>query len=141
VAVGRLVRFDDVRGYGFIAQAGGGEDVFVHANDLGEQRHLFRPGVRVAYDVEEGERGPKVSSIRVLDDDLSDPTPRTTGSAGRARASTGDDDMCDVLGVGELTSAVTDVLLENVPELTGKQILEIRRHVVNLCRSHGWVEG
>jgi hypothetical protein len=33
------------------------------------------------------------------------------------------------------------VLLEHVPDLTGKQILAIRRHVVELSRSHGWVEG
>src|SRR5690349_24044937 len=69
VAVGRILRFDEVRGYGFIAPSGGGEDVFVHANDFGSQRDLVHPGTRVEYEVEEGERGLKVSTVRILDPD------------------------------------------------------------------------
>src|SRR5262245_18883233 len=46
VAVGRIVRFDDVRGYGFIAPSTGGDDVFVHANDFGEQRPLVQAGLK-----------------------------------------------------------------------------------------------
>ena len=34
---GKMLRFDEVRGYGFIVPDDGNEDVFVHANDLLEE--------------------------------------------------------------------------------------------------------
>jgi cold shock CspA family protein len=146
-AVGRITRFDDIRGYGFIAPSGGGEDVFVHANDFGDQRHLVRPGVRVEYEEEAGERGLKVASVRILE------TPTTTpvSTAGRRRvdgdtrqgaAAGGDDDaMCDVLTPDEFTAEVTEMLIRHAPSLTGAQITQVRDRLVNQARSHGWVEG
>ncbi|MEK8173960.1 cold shock domain-containing protein [Streptomyces sp. M19] len=54
MATGSIIRFDDLRGYGFIAPAAGGEDIFFHANDFGEQRRMVRPGLTVDYEVTEG---------------------------------------------------------------------------------------
>ncbi|MDG4785169.1 cold shock domain-containing protein [Micromonospora sp. WMMD1102] len=67
MASGKLLRFDEVRGYGFIAPDSGGEDVFVHANDFGEEKHLIQPGMRLEYEVEHGERGLKAAAIRIVD--------------------------------------------------------------------------
>ncbi|WP_433044110.1 cold-shock protein [Dactylosporangium sp. CS-033363] len=147
---GRILRFDEVRGYGFIAPNAGGEDVFVHANDFGEQRHLVHPGMRVEYEVEEGERGLKVSTVRILDS----PPPRrehtrTTAAAtapftpvtDRAGVPAGDDDgLCDVLSSREFTAEVTELLIQHVPTLTGAQIAQARQHLAAFARSHGWVE-
>jgi CspA family cold shock protein len=131
VAVGRILRFDEVRGYGFIAPSNGGEDVFVHASDFGDQRHLVHPGVRVEYEVEEGDRGLKVATVRIVD---------TPAPVVRRTPVPEDDGECDVLAPREFTAEVTEVLVQHVPSLTGGQIAQIRSHLVDYARSHGWVE-
>jgi CspA family cold shock protein len=148
VETGRILRFDEVRGYGFIAPNAGGEDVFVHANDFGEQRHLVHPGMRVEYEVEEGERGLKVSTVRIVDAAPSRREHSRTTATSTAPftpvegpGGTGEDDgLCDVLSSREFTAEVTELLIQHVPTLTGAQIAQARQHLVSFARSHGWVE-
>ncbi|MGI5242413.1 cold-shock protein [Dactylosporangium sp. CA-139066] len=136
---GRILRFDEVRGYGFIAPNAGGEDVFVHANDFGDQRHLVHPGMRVEYEVEEGERGLKVASVRILDSPA--PSRRAPASPFASAPTPHEDDgLCDVLSSREFTAEVTELLIQHVPSLTGSQIAQARQHLVQFARSHGWVE-
>jgi cold shock CspA family protein len=63
MAVGKVVRFDERRGFGFIAPLGGREDVFLHVNDLLIPESLVRPGAMLEFDIDEGERGYKASNI------------------------------------------------------------------------------
>ncbi len=72
---GKVVRFDEVRGYGFIAPDGGGEDVFVHANVLGDDKYVFGPGLRVEFEATESDRGPKAHTVYLLPDRGPAPTP------------------------------------------------------------------
>jgi CspA family cold shock protein len=65
---GKVVRFDEVRGYGFIAPDGGGEDVFVHANVLGDDKYVIGPGLRVEFEATDGDRGPKAYAVHLLND-------------------------------------------------------------------------
>jgi CspA family cold shock protein len=143
MATGTILRFDDVRGYGFIEPADGSEDVFVHANDFGESRHMVRPGLRVQYEVARSDRGPKVATVSLL---APSPEPRRNASALPSPAIAAvpqpeDEEVCDVLSARDLGSAITELLIEHVPALTGAQISEIRNHFTVLARSHGWVEG
>lgn len=149
MAVGRVIRFDGVRGYGFIAPEHGGEDVFLHANDLLVPESFVRSGTRVTFDIEEGDRGPKASSVQLVE---GAPTAMTLTHAGRSQVpssvqapasgfQSGEEPTCDVLSVAEYTGEVTELMLGAVPSLTGEQITRLRQRLVELSRSHGWVEG
>jgi cold shock CspA family protein len=138
VVAGRVLRFDGVRGYGFIAPAHGGEDVFLHVNDLMIPESRLRPGLQVEFDIEEGDRGLKASSVRLAEGaarkhvDLA-PT-------GATDPGTDGEPLCDVLSHEDFSREITELLLSAAPSLTGEQILLIRRRVEDFGRAHGWVE-
>jgi cold shock CspA family protein len=137
---GTIIRYDEVRGYGFIAPAGGGEDVFVHANDFGDGRHLVHPGLAVEFEAEQGDRGLKAAAVRILDKQP-EPAAGKAERFARERSGTGEDDgMCDVLASRVFLAKVTETLIEHVPTLTGAQIAQIRARMEDLARTHGWVE-
>ncbi|MCL3997159.1 MULTISPECIES: cold-shock protein [Streptomyces] len=140
MVAGRVVRFDSSRGYGFIAPEGGGEDVFLHVNDLLIPEEYVRPGLVVEFDVEDGERGPKASDIR-LAEGVEPGAPRRPGAASRpALPDESGQPMCDVLSAAEYRREVTELLLNASPSLTAEQILGIRAALVKFSESHGWVE-
>jgi cold shock CspA family protein len=142
VEVGRILRFDDARGYGFIAPSNGGDDVFFHANDFGDQRQFVRPDMRVEFEAEAGDRGLKVASVRLLDGPgrLRSDIERAFDGAADRLADPADDGMCDVLAPRQFAAEITELLVTQVPSLTGAQILQIRQHLADHARSHGWVE-
>ncbi|MFJ4922832.1 cold-shock protein [Streptomyces sp. NPDC088725] len=144
MVVGRVVRFDSVRGFGFITPDYGGEDVFLHVNDLLIPESSVRAGLAVEFDVEEGARGLKASEVRLAEGtEISPAGPASSGAPRTAalRHPDGDDSLCDVLSVAEYTRELTELLLAAAPSLTGEQILRIRREVVQSATRHGWTEG
>jgi cold shock protein len=130
VVTGRIVRFDDMRGYGFITPDDGGEDVFVHANDLRDEKYRYRAGLRVGFEVEDGDRGLKASDVHLLEQ------PKK-----RAERSDDDEILCDVLSYADFSQELTEALLDGVPTITGAQIVQVRRRVMELVQTHNWVEG
>ncbi|WP_371526734.1 cold shock domain-containing protein [Streptomyces sp. NBC_01283] len=150
MVAGRVVRFDGARGYGFIAPEHGGEDVFLHANDLLIPEPLVHTGALVEFEIEEGERGPKASSVRLPERaQASAAVPFVGGRAQmppsiRASAAgfdDGEEPTCDVLSVAEYSFEVTELLLGAAPWMTGEQIKHLREQLVQHGKSHGWVEG
>jgi CspA family cold shock protein len=139
VVTGRVVRFDSVRGYGFIAPEQGGEDVFLHVNDLTMPESYLRPGLHVAFEIEEGDRGLKASAVRLADSAERKPVESHSTRA----ADPGDEEkqLCDVLSQAEYTREITELLLAAAPSLTAEQILLIRRQLGTFGSSHGWIEG
>ncbi|MFI5982583.1 cold-shock protein [Streptomyces sp. NPDC051555] len=144
-----MIRFDGTRGYGFIAPEDGGEDVFLHVNDMLIPESYVRSGTALEFEVEDGDRGLKASSVRLATNPDGTPVtppaaaatsaPSTGTSTGRA--ATGDDALCDALSRSQYLREVTEVLLESVPTLTGAQIVQVRNRFLQVAQGHGWIEG
>jgi hypothetical protein len=84
-----------------------------------------------------GDRGLKASFARLVDADLA---PRSAGTPAATRT-IADDDECDVLVPAIFLANVTELLVDQVPSLTGAQITQVRRHMLEFARSHGWIDG
>lgn len=65
-ADGTVTWYDPDKGFGFVVQDGGGEDLFVHARSLTGGLSELVEGDRVTYDVEPGERGPQARGVRLV---------------------------------------------------------------------------
>lgn len=142
MATGKVVRFDEVRGYGFIAPDNGNEDVFMHANDLLDEKYLFRPGLRVTFEMEDGGRGLKASDVRIDQPSGLAPAGRPTVAVAKQSRSVdeADDGVCDLLPAAEFQQEVTETLLRTAPTLTAEQILQVRKAIGELAHGHRWVE-
>ncbi|HKS48625.1 MAG TPA: cold shock domain-containing protein [Amycolatopsis sp.] len=123
VVTGKVVRFDEIRGYGFVTPDGGGEDVFVHVNDLDVDKRLIAPGAVVEFTVEEGDRGPKASNVRIVRN-----APAVTKEVEYLEFSL------------EFREELTEALLTGVPTLTAEQIVRVRMTVLDLVRDRGWLD-
>jgi cold shock protein len=139
VVKGRVVRFDEVRGYGFVAPDDGGEDVFVHANDLLDDKYAFAPGTSVEFEVTEGERGPKGYDVRIVGG-VSEASRRGPAKAARVARTREDEGTCEILRTDEFRTEVTEAFLAAVPDLTAAQIVLLRERVIRLAASHDWIE-
>jgi cold shock protein len=138
VRTGRVLRFDGVRGYGFIVPDGGGDDVFVHANEVLDDKSGLTPGATVEFETVDSERGPKAFGVRILSrasSSSSSPAPRQSSSSQLL-----DEGLCDVLEPAELREDITELLLSGTPDLTGRQIVSIRESFLGFAKKHGWVE-
>jgi len=66
---GTVKWFNSEKGYGFIQQENGGDDVFVHfrqINNTGYGRVSLEEGQKVSYEVGEGQKGPQAENVTVL---------------------------------------------------------------------------
>jgi cold shock CspA family protein len=134
-ATGKVVRFDEARGYGFIAPDDSGEDVFLHANDLEMEKRQARPGARVSFEIEEGNRGKFATEVRLSSDGA--PNHRETDAEDGMSSA---DDYFDVLTIEEFRHAVTEKLLHVTPPLTAPQILSVRSSFEEMARKQGLID-
>jgi cold shock CspA family protein len=170
LATGRVLQFDQARGYGFVAADDGGEDVFLHSSVFDGDQDRLAPGMRVEFKVMAGDRGRKAFAAHPIPDesDAEDQsgqahhTVTTASSVSVSRSAAmgssaqsasaqsasaagedhvpDDEQLCDVLSPAEFGHELTESLISNAPTLTGQQILEVRRAILDCARKHGWVD-
>ncbi len=66
---GTVKWFNDEKGYGFIQQENGGNDVFVHfrqVNRVKEGRVTLLEGQPVTFEIGEGQKGPQAENVTPL---------------------------------------------------------------------------
>ena len=64
MAKGKVARFFDQKGYGFIEPEGGGKDLFVHINEV--EGCQLQEGDTVEYEETEGRKGLQGSGVKVV---------------------------------------------------------------------------
>ena len=65
MASGTVKWFNDAKGYGFIAPADGGKDLFVHhTNIAGDGFKSLSENAQVEYESREGQKGPEAINVR-----------------------------------------------------------------------------
>ena len=67
MAQGSVKWFNAEKGYGFIAQHGGGADVFVHYSAIETDGYKsLEEAQRVEFEVTEGPKGPQAEAVRAI---------------------------------------------------------------------------
>ena len=67
MAQGMVKWFNADKGFGFIAQDGGGDDVFVHFSAIAADGYRsLNENQRVEYDVTQGPKGPQAANVRPI---------------------------------------------------------------------------
>jgi CspA family cold shock protein len=142
VATGRVLQFDEERGYGFIAADDGGEDVFLHASVFeGDSKELV-PGVAVEFETMAGDRGRKAFGVHLLKGGAARviPGPREPEGQPQEHSTPDAGALCDVLSEVRFGQEITEILLESAPDITGKHIIQVRQGLITFGRKHGWID-
>ena len=67
MANGTVKWFNDRKGYGFIEQEDGSDDVFVHHSGINAVGFKsLKEGDRVTFDIEQGKKGPAAVNVTVV---------------------------------------------------------------------------
>ncbi|WP_327150368.1 cold-shock protein [Nocardia sp. NBC_01329] len=67
MAQGSVKWFNSEKGFGFIAQDGGGPDVFVHYSAVsGNGFRTLEEGQRVEFEIGQGQKGPQAQDVRSI---------------------------------------------------------------------------
>jgi CspA family cold shock protein len=148
MATGKVLHFDSIRGYGFVTADDGGDDIFLHASAFDGDPSDLTPGLELEFQVMAGDRGRKAYAAHFRNGNSSSPVraviaaaaPSASPALERTIPVDDDEEMCDAVSEPELSTEVTELLVNTIPALTGPQIKEVRLGVIELAKQHGWVD-
>ncbi|MDP1829036.1 MAG: cold-shock protein [Archangium sp.] len=67
MATGTVKWFNDAKGFGFITQDGGGDDVFCHHTAItAEGFRSLQEGQKVEFEVKQGPKGLQAANVKIL---------------------------------------------------------------------------
>lgn len=140
MATGRVLQFDQARGFGFITAEDGGDDVFLHASVFDGELAELVPGKKVEFEIMAGDRGRKAFAVQIADNATATAQAESAPQPAPSPYSAEEDQLCDVLSQSEFTAELTEVLLESVPTLTAQQIVQARESLLEFAKKRGWVD-
>ncbi|EHY8868447.1 cold-shock protein [Vibrio parahaemolyticus] len=66
-STGSVKWFNETKGFGFLSQDNGGQDVFVHFNAIvSDGFKTLTEGQKVSFNVEQGKKGPQATEVTPL---------------------------------------------------------------------------
>ncbi|BDD81969.1 DNA-binding protein [Tsukamurella pulmonis] len=148
---GKVVHFDTQRGFGFLAPDAGGEDVFLHVNDIDFDESALRPGTDVTFDIEKGDKGLKAVNVAVVGGaPAASSAPRRDNRDQRGgdrrdqreqrpRRDAAPRSASGSLDMQSFVDELTELLLDSSDDLTAGQIIEIRQRIADFAFARGWV--
>jgi CspA family cold shock protein len=151
MATGRIIRFSQMNGYGFIEPDDGSEDVFVHINDAGPEIPALHVGMRVEYNILKSDRGLRAADLRIIPAaamaQSAAPSPvrpiapvATTPPPAPTGGADDDDTLIEVVAAAEYEREITDILIDTIGTITAAEIVDIRKRLVKSAADRGWLD-
>lgn len=122
---GSVLELDEVRGYGFIAPAAGGEGVFLPASLCDAGPHELTLGVRV----DKKSESLPLTQIRKA---------ATPNAMSHREGGDDKEGICGPLSRVESAGESTGLVHEDAPSLTGGRPPQARQGTPELAKKHGW---
>ncbi|MDR3478463.1 MAG: cold-shock protein [Gammaproteobacteria bacterium] len=65
---GKVMRFNKIKGYGFIAPDDGGKEIFVHFSEVQVAGYKeLKEGQRISFELATGDKGDYATKVQVID--------------------------------------------------------------------------
>lgn len=132
MATGRITRFDATNDGGFIIPDGGGDEVYFSFEDSSAE--ILGVGTSVRFSCLSGSRGPTAYNLSVVEDEVLTEVAESSFRIGFDYI-----DIDIIRNPFEYGAEITNVLISAMPEITGRQIAEVRSELIERATKRGWI--